>query len=437
MKRPSLSRLRTLRARIALAVLLLLASALGALVVLSSVELRRTSLESLDALLAEKARQVHRRALDPSATPQELRALLSDGVMLVDARVSLGARQRWESDVRDMPRTSALGFSNVDGWRMLRAESNGVVIEVGRPLAVVWATQRDYLHAALPAAALIIFVGCVCVWMIVLFQLRPLRDLAEWAARLDPRADDLSPPALNYPDEIAVLARALWSGAMRLRKVREHERAFLASASHDLRTPMAALQAEVEATLSRRRNADEYREALERVWMKTQHFERLSVNLLTLNRIETSLPDLRPLDLWSVAAEAVDRFMPLALCLGVDLDFEGAPSDVQGDEVLLARLLDNLLQNAFRATSPGEVLVKVNGASLVVQDSGVGFPDEVLRRVTASGARRAQGFGVGLSVVFSVAELHGGHVTLERLEEGGSRVTVTLREAHAPEERAA
>ncbi|PYE55862.1 sensor histidine kinase [Deinococcus yavapaiensis] len=437
MKRLPTAHLRTLRVRMSFAVFVLLALALGALVVLSSVQLRRTSLESLDALLAEKARQVHHHMLDSSASPEALRDVLSDGVMLVDARVSLGARRWWESDVRDMPHASSLGFSDVDGWRMLRVEANGAAIEVGRPLAVVWATQRDYLRAALPVALFITVIGWALAWMVVRFKLRPLRDIAEWAARLDTRTDDLTPPALKYPDEIATVARALWSGVMRLRKVRERERTFLANASHDLRTPIAALQAEVEVALSRRRTADEYREVLERVWTKTQHFERLSVNLLTLNRVETALPDLRPLDLWSVAAEAVDRFMPLALCLNIDLDVEGEPSDIEGDEVLLARLLDNLLQNAFRATSPGKVLVAVRGTTLVVEDNGVGFPDEVLRRVDAAGSRRTQGFGVGLNVVFSIAELHGGKVTLERMEEGGSRVTVTLRAAHDARERAA
>lgn len=423
----------TFQTRLSLSVAGLLFFALSLLSVLSGVVLWRVILRDLDETLREQYAVVARAASEQAqfrrgdlALPDSLLGVLTAGSDVVDARVEGQGYLSWESDFRDMPAALSLGFSDLGGWRLLRGQEGDLTVQVGRPLASSRATLSAYVRTSVPLVLLLSVLGGAVAWWLMGRGLRPLSILARRVKRLD--ADDAI-PSVERADEVGALARALDVSLTGLRRQRAAERAFVARASHELRTPVAALQAELELALSRPRDADAYRAALRSARRSAAHLERLAVNLLTLTRLEGTSPRLARVDLWEIAADAVDRLLPLALQKNLTLDLSGQPTFVRGDSVLLARLLDNLLQNAIRYTHQGGVNVLVDAAPeghfVTVEDSGVGFPEDLLRREAhLFEGEGQQGFGVGLSVIHSVARAHHAELLIEPRAQGGTRVTV-------------
>ncbi|WP_281260130.1 sensor histidine kinase [Deinococcus planocerae] len=218
-----------------------------------------------------------------------------------------------------------------------------------------------------------------------------------------------------------------------LRTVRELEARFLADASHELRTPVTALMTVLEHALDRPRSPQEQHEALERALRNARHLRQLTTDLLTLSRARFA-PTRLDLDLLVLANEVVDRLMPLAVQKDLQVEVDGTPAPLQGDPVLVTRLIENLLSNAVKFTDAGGVRVYVHPVGdeveVTVEDDGVGITPEQVTQLQEpfqrGGDQRREGFGLGLAVVRSVAEAHGGRVELERRTEGGTRATVRL-----------
>ncbi|MBB6098827.1 two-component system sensor histidine kinase QseC [Deinobacterium chartae] len=418
----------SLRLRLSLWTTLLLALALTALSVLAGSVLYSNRVADLDRELHDQFAAVARSArYDDRSLPHSVRALLAQGADVVDARVIFPDGTTWETAFRSMPAAQVSGLETRAGWRVLRGTVGGVTVQVGRPLRAVEETLEAYTRVSVPTVLVVSLIGGLLMSAVVGQQLAPLSALTRRVAQLEAPAPI---PGTDRPDETGQLARALEASLERLSRTRATEREFVTRASHELRTPVAALRAELELALARPRDEAEYREALRAALRSAEHLERLSVNLLTLSRLRSAPPRLEDTDLWSVAADVVDRLMPLALQKGLSLELEGAPTRVQADPVLIARLLDNLIGNAIRYTPSGEVRVIARSGCLTVEDTGPGLPDEVLRATPEPFMRHGlEGSGVGLSVVRGIAEAHGTQLSMERLETGGSRVSVRFCDA--------
>ena len=422
-----------LRWRLTLLASLLIALALLALSLLGGASLKKQRLESLDrdlnvqwGVIAEAAREADNYVI-PGTVFKQL-ALSSE---VSDARILRGRTEVWSVGFRAMPDVTAYtGTLSANGWRLRVGTVAGLTVEVGRPLSSLDQTLRDYTLAVVPLAVILALLGGSTVYFVVGRALAPLTQLTRRVGQLD------SPepvPGLARRDEVGQLARALDGSLAALARTRETEKLFLAAASHELRTPVTALRAELEFALARARDAASYREALRRTMRTTAHLERLTVNLLTLTRLRSLPARQEPVDLWAVAADVVDRLMPLALAKGLSLDLAGAPSVVRGDPMLLERLVENLAYNAIRYTASGGVELRVEGAHLRVEDSGPGFPPGLAARLFES----TEGFGVGLSLVRQVAAAHGASLRLENCPAGGARAEVIFSEADGPEAQAA
>jgi two-component system sensor histidine kinase TctE len=200
---------------------------------------------------------------------------------------------------------------------------------------------------------------------------------------------------------------------------------FIADASHQLRTPLAALQTQTEAAL-RDRDPDSLRQALLRLNASTRRTSRLANQLLAIAQVSPepgARPPQEPLDLAGLAAEVTREWVPAALERKIDLGFEAptAPAMVRGQSVLLGEALKNLIDNALRhAPDGGHVTVRVVGADssvdLEVEDDGPGVPrdqrDRVLERFYRMPSDKSEGCGLGLAIVKEIAENHGAEITL-------------------------
>jgi two-component system sensor histidine kinase CiaH len=218
---------------------------------------------------------------------------------------------------------------------------------------------------------------------------------------------------------------------------------FTADASHELRTPISVIEAEVELALSRTRASEEYREVLERIGGEGHRLRNIVNDLLWLARIDderTSLVEGEEADLAVVAAASVERFQSVASAKGVNLRVdieEDRPSRVIADPAWIDRLVGVLVDNACKyAGRNGSVDVSVHVAGnrvvLRVEDTGPGIPldqrqlvlDRFHRGTEASG-----GTGLGLAIADSVVRATDGSWMIGDAPGGGARLEVSWRQA--------
>ena len=230
------------------------------------------------------------------------------------------------------------------------------------------------------------------------------------------------------------------------RRLEVLRRDFVANASHELKTPVAALRALAESLESAiGDDPPQARRFAARVGREAERLEALVRDLLDLSRVEGRTLDVEPLDLVGLVKEVVEPYAERAEERHVRLRTAlQAGTTMRGDRAQLSLLLSNLLDNALRHTnSRGMVRVSVEAADgtvvLQVADTGEGIPTvelprifERFYRVDKARTRRTGGTGLGLAIVRHVAEAHGGIVTVDSEVGKGSTFTVTLPSAGPP-----
>jgi signal transduction histidine kinase len=242
-------------------------------------------------------------------------------------------------------------------------------------------------------------------------------------------------PTRGLPDEVAPLVSALNALLQRLSRSLDTQRAFVADAAHELRSPLTALKLQLQ--LLKRADDEAARgAAVDALAAGIERAVRLVEQLLALARSEPGAPAAAkaPLDLSELVRSTVADIVPYALARGSVLElFADTPVTLVGDRTALAVLVRNLADNAVRYSPPGSrvelrVANEADAAALQVDDSGPGIPAEERERVFDRFYRRVPndeaGTGLGLAIVRSVAAAHGAAVDLAQSPLGGLRVTV-------------
>ena len=272
--------------------------------------------------------------------------------------------------------------------------------------------------------------------------LAPLTLMAE-SARTMP-FDDCRLPSPGTRDELEDFARSFNGLLDRLHVALERQRQFTGQASHQLRTPLAALIAAIEVARRRPRTVEEHERVLDRLHDDATRLWRVVEALLFLARAdaEAGLPDLERLDLAAWATEHLRVWSGHERA--ADLLFEGSGGDppwTRAHRPLLGQLLDNLLENACKYSRPATpVIVRAwsepDVVALSVEDGGCGIPAGDLPHIfepfyRAESARRLgrAGVGLGLAVARRIATAHGGTITADSEPGRGSRFVVRLPRA--------
>jgi two-component system sensor histidine kinase BaeS len=269
---------------------------------------------------------------------------------------------------------------------------------------------------------------------------RPLAAMEDAAGRI--AAGDLSVrvDTEGLPDdELAGLTRSFNAMANELETARGHERAFLLSISHDLRTPLTSIKGYAEAIADGTvEGRDDRIRAAEVIESEARRLERLVADLLDLARLDAHRFSLtpRPVDARTVVEETVEGFQPSARDFGVSLhviDGDAVPADL--DPERLAQVVANLVENALKyaATTVEVAVARRDGVVDVhVDDDGPGIAPEERERVferlytARESAGRAVGTGIGLAIVRELASTMGGTASCEDGPQGGARFTVTV-----------
>jgi two-component system OmpR family sensor kinase len=448
----------SLRTRMMATAALLVALTSLATAVLGTTLLRSYLLSRVDTQLRDFATVANRTVAqeqlrpDGSSRPQTLPTAFLVEMIAADGQVTMAGGPLGTTDG---PRLSAVQLSDAGtpftapaagapggSWRVVVQKASGgghlvTAYNLGDLNSTVSHLEIADAIAAAVAVALLAGVGLP----LVRASLAPLREIESAAATI--AGGDLSrridPPATNT--EVGRLARALDAmlasieaayqaradGEARALRSQDRMRRFIADASHELRTPLTSVRGLAEYGLQQGDLAspEELLRLMGLIAREAGRMGRLVDDLLLLARFDAGRAlDLRPVDLASIAAEAVQQARIVAA--GRPITLEAAePVIVDADAERLRQVIDNLIGNAIRHTPPGTpVAVTVSSepgsGRLTVADNGPGMTQEQASHVferfyRTDGARsRAHGgAGLGLAIAASLAAAHGGELTVD------------------------
>ena len=305
---------------------------------------------------------------------------------------------------------------------------------------------RDIVLSSLVPTLLIAIATLVIVWFGVKRGLAPLARLSEQIKERSPR--DLRPVDVGpVPEEAKPMVSALNDLLGQVEEANSNQQRFLANAAHQLRTPLAGLQAHTELALAQP-VPDACRIELEQVHLATVRTARLANQLLALARAEpggSREAGLEALDLRRIVESAADEWVHRALARDIDLGFDLAEAKVRGNEFLLREALANMVHNALEYTpAGGHVTVRTgthqrgDGARAVleVEDDGPGIPPEqraqVVQRFYRVPGTAGTGSGLGLAIVSEIAGSHGASMEIGEAAAAGHGCRVSLIFPAAP-----
>lgn len=324
------------------------------------------------------------------------------------------------------------------------AQTRVVLVRVGETIEQRQALAREILTGSLQQEFLLVVLALGIVWLGVARGLRPLNRLS---AKVAARAEDDPAPldTVGLPSEVAPLVDSINQYIGRTQLMQLSRRRFFNDAAHQLKTPLAVIQAESELALrdidggedcasgSRRQGVH-----LRRLNRAVQQAVRIVQQLLSLSRLDADsgyTVKHAAVPLHKVARSVTLDWSPVARSRGIDLGFEqDVRIGVMGQSDLLAELVGNLIDNAIRYSGDGAVItVRVACAGeeplLQVTDNGPGIAagerDAVFERFYRSEATQAvEGSGLGLSIVREIARVHGALIELSDAAGGGLVVSV-------------
>jgi two-component system OmpR family sensor kinase len=443
-----------IRVRLTLAFAIAMACVIGAMALLVYVRVGTALLDSVDQTLRAQAQEALAHTHDEhgpvdnvdatggrtlaqllgpgGAVTRSVPAGLSPMLSATDAtRVLHGAKLYRSERLKTLP----------GHWRVLAVPApDGRAVVVARSLE----SREESLHRMsrefLIAGPLAILLASLAGYGLAAAALRPVEALRRRADSVTP-AKPATLPVPRARDEISRLAVTLNHMLERLQAAIEHERRFVADASHELRTPVALLRTELELALRRPRSEEELRRALRSALDETERLSRLADDLLLLARAEQGPMPVRRehVELGPLLEAVARRFDTRGNEAGRAVGAEPSHLAVDADPTRIRQALDNLVANAL-TYGDGDVTLLAREESSVIElhvvDRGEGFDDAFLARAfdrfsRADEARGRGGAGLGLSIVELIADAHGGTAGARNRQGGGADVWITIAKAES------
>lgn len=312
--------------------------------------------------------------------------------------------------------------------------AGGYYVTVAETLIKREAAMDRLLLGFVSAGALLLLAAGIAAGLGIPSGLAPLERLEESLRRRS--GADLSPiDPKGVPDEVREVVRALNGLLERQRNASARQREFLQDAAHQLRTPLAGLQMQLELLESR--PLDEA--ARHRLRVSVARVIRLANQLLALARAEAGgrlVADASEVELVTLIDPLVEDWIERADERGIDLGVEREPVRMTGDPTLLQELIANLMDNALKYCDQGgkvslHCAYEGEQVRIEVVDDGPGIPrevrEQVFERFYRHAGTRASGSGLGLSIAREIVRGHGGSITIDDGPDGrGTRVRVLL-----------
>jgi heavy metal sensor kinase len=357
-------------------------------------------------------------------------------------------------------RSAAASVSPALLWRTIPTPSGGVRLfaaplpaDVGPGAIVVTQSLRDRQEllehardAAIVAVALSLVLSALAGYVLARHSLAPVAEMSRHADRIGAANLNERLPVANAHDELGTLAGTFNALLDRVSAAFEQQRQFMADASHELRTPVAIMRGEAEVALgSDAGTRDEYRDALTIVRAAADRLTRTVNDVFLLARVDAGQVPTTPTHLYfdELVAETCRAMRSLAKPRGIELVVNtGGEVPYVGDEMLLERLVMNLVDNAIKYSNDGgtvelSLASAPSGICLTISNTGDGIPDHArahvfdrFYRVDASRTHafvsQGSGSGLGLSIARWIAELHCGRLELTEASANATVFTLHL-----------
>jgi heavy metal sensor kinase len=363
------------------------------------------------------------------------------------AAADLGARAT--QPVADAP-VQSVTLAGDPTWRLATrtvtdANTTQWIVRVARSDRDVVAALRQLLVQMAFGVPLALLVAIASGLFLAGRALDPMDAITRTAAQIG--AEDLGRRlGLRGRDELARLAATFDGMLDRLERAFSQQRQFTDDASHELRTPLAMLMSQIDIALERPRSTEQYQHTLRSMREDVAELSRLVSELLMLARAEAGREPLaaEQLDLAELASGVASSMEPLASARNIQLVArECGDAPIVGDETRLMQLVVNLVDNAIKYTPPGGVVTvatwrEPGWAIVEVADTGPGIQPEHRQRIferffrVDSARSRSGGAGLGLAISRWIAEAHGGEIRVESGPHGGTSFCVRLPGAKAP-----
>lgn len=297
--------------------------------------------------------------------------------------------------------------------------------------ALVW----EIILAVVPLQALILLVAGTFIWFAVTSSLSGLDDVAAQIGRYEPEGLVPLQDVQRVPSEVKPLVFAINSLIKRVLDARASQQRFIANAAHQLRTPLAGLQVQIERAL-RERNPERHSQALNHALTAVTRMRHLTQQLLTLTRSDqssASMVIMTDVDLANLARDELEHWADAAIERKVDIGYDGPESGatVRGEPQLLRELIGNLVDNAIRyCREGGEVTlgIRAHPVTIFVEDDGPGIAVTERSRVLEPFYRMPQsignGCGLGLTIAREIAARHGACLKIGDHAPTGTRVEI-------------
>jgi two-component system heavy metal sensor histidine kinase CusS len=285
--------------------------------------------------------------------------------------------------------------------------------------------------------ALGVAASAIIAWTVTKRGLRPLGEMTHALKRVGPKQLHQQVSAVGWPRELQPFAAAFDEMLHRLEDSFVRLSQFSADIAHELRTPIGNIRGEAEVALTRSRTAEEYREVIESTIGECQHLGHIVDNLLFLARTEAAEGHVQRTSFDGRAAiEKIAEFHePIAEEQKLTVSCHGK-ANFLADEMLFSRAVHNLVENAMHHTASGgsieiSIAEGASHAEVSVKDSGSGIAAEHLPRVfdrfyRADPSRSSEGVGLGLALVKSIMDMHGGSARIESAPGEGTTVTLSF-----------
>lgn len=316
-----------------------------------------------------------------------------------------------------------------------------VWLQMGQSRLARTSLARDLTLKALVGIIALIILGLLFVWLAAGWSLRPLFKVEDELLQRKPT--DLQPLTTQVPSEATHLVEAINRFMQRLQRNQDRNHAFIAEAAHQLRTPLASLQAQAELA-AEDVDSEVFRERAERIRRNAQETNSRINQLLSYatlaHRVDVLIPE--PVVLEEVVAKCLADLAPIAITQGVELSFDNNIGDVKvtADPEALREVLRNLVDNSLKYgqenTTQQAVHVSLEHSenldwvTLQVRDYGSGLPEELLQQVTRRFGRgefrQQSGSGLGLAIVEQIVRGLGGKLELENGIQGGLKARLLL-----------
>ena len=304
-------------------------------------------------------------------------------------------------------------------------------------------TKESFLLRSVIATTIIILLSSVCTYFLTKKALTPLQKLTSEVSQIQAQNLSTQLPVPDSKDEIAQLTSSFNEMLARLDNAFSTQKQFSANAAHELRTPLAVLQTNLEVFEKKQKpEMIEYRQLFTMIKEQTARLSQLVGTLLDMTNLK-SVPRTDQVSLEELVDEVFCDLDPIAEKAGISIHFNDSSNqdlhtDVTGSYVLLYRAVYNLVENAIKYNRPhGSVSVSVkqeNGQAMVlVTDTGIGISPENQKkifdpffRVDKSRSRAMGGAGLGLALVDSIAKEHRGTVKVLESSSAGSTIVLML-----------